>query len=276
MIKIFTDFEFDGERASDYGLIVGNFNHTDIETLSSSFDISYNQLKPSGRDTFNLYASYYENPYTYTFQIIKNPCKSDDGEIYLSPYEVSYVQKWLCRRNEYKKFKINANGYENIYWMVVFSAKQIILNSKIVGLELTFISESPYAYLEPVKFDFDCKENIPFEIYDASDEKGFIHPDMEITCLKESDSPYTFTLSNSQDNKIMKIDGCTKNEIITIYGKNLIINTSKSSHVSLSKDFNYFFPKIINKYNDNNNIFTPNIDCNIKFTYSPIRKVGLP
>lgn len=273
---MFTDFEFDGERGSDYGLIVGSFDGGNgTETLSSGADIALHQAKPSRSDKFNLYGADYQSPFTYSFQAIKNPCASKGGIATLSPQELSSIQKWLCRKNGYKKFKINEDSYEALYWMASFSTRQVMLNGKTVGLELTLTADSPYAYAEPVSLTFDCKKNEPFTIYDSSDEEGYLHPDMEITCLEESQSPYPFTLSNSQDNKIMQIDGCSRGEIITIDGKNLIIETSKPSH-TLARDFNYFFPRIANTYQNSENTFTPNIDCSITFTYSPIRKVGLP
>lgn len=274
---MFLDFEFDKERASDYGLIVGSFQgDAGIETLSSGSDLVLNQSSPSRSDTFLMHHSDYAEPFTYTFQVIKNYCTAKNGDITLSPKEVSSIQRWLCRRNSHCKFKIYENGYDNIYWMGSFHSRQISLNGTIVGLELTFTADAPYAYSEPISLTFDCKENISFDFYDMSDEEGAIHPHMEITLLKESDTPYEFTLSNSLDNRIMKISGCTKNEIITIDGKNLTIKSSKPSHISLATDFNYFFPKIINTYYSSKNVFTPNVDCRITFTYSPIRKVGLP
>ncbi|MCI8281386.1 MAG: hypothetical protein HFI76_06785 [Lachnospiraceae bacterium] len=274
---MFLDFEFDNERASDYGLIVGSFQgDAGMEILSSGSDLALNPTKPSRSDRFLIHHLDYSEPYTYTFQVIKNYCTAKNGDISLSPKEISSIQRWLCRRNSLHKFKIYAEGYNNLYWMGSFYAQQVSLNGKIVGLELTFTADSPYAYSEPISLAFDCKEQTPFEIYNMSDEEGAIHPHMEITFLKESDAPYEFTLSNSLDRRIMKIKGCTQNETITIDGKNLMIQSSNLSHTSLSKDFNYFFPKIINTYHGGKNTFTPNADCNITFTYSPICKVGLP
>lgn len=277
---MFLDFEFAGEMASDHGLLVGSFNGGgDIEVVSSGSDLVFTQLRPSKRDTFNLYSADYQEPYTTTFQVIKNPCNcNDNNDLYFTPEEYSSIQRWLCRKNAYHKFKINDDGFMNIYWMVVFSSKQVMSQGKIVGLELTLYADAPYAYSEPVHFEFNCIKDIPFYIYDTSDEEGYIHPSMEIILTNESanNSEYTFTLSNSMDTKIMKIDGCTQNEIIKIDGKNLIISSSKTSHSSLPNDFNYFFPKIINQYKNNVNAFTANVNCIIKFAYSPIKKVGLP
>ena len=63
-------------------------------------------------------------------------------------------------------------------------------------------------------------------------------------------------------------------EVITIDGKNQLITSSLSSH-NLANDFNYFFPRIINTYEERCNTFTPKKKKKIKITYSPIRKVGI-
>ena len=104
----------------------------------------------------------------------------------------------------------------------------------------------------------------------TTDLNNSLRPDMEITILSEGN----FKLTNSMDKKVMKINNCKSNEIITIDGENQVITSSLPSH-DLSNDFNYFFPRIINTYEERCNTFTPNLDCKIKITYSPIRKVGI-
>jgi len=270
------DFEYAGEKLSDYGFVICSFDgQKNLESVSSGCDITFNQVKPSMSNTFNLYSSVYDSPYTATFQICKNSCVFKNN-LYLTTNEVFSLQRWLCR-NTYHRFKIDQEGYYNIYWMTVFSVKQITWNCKIIGLELTMYSNAPYAYMDDISLEYNCKENEPFFIYSASDEEGYIYPSIEFLCLKESniEKKYSIELSNSLDKKTMKIKGCKKGEIITIDGKSLTISSSDTSHISLPNDFNYFFPKIFNSYANNKNIFVCNIDCLIKFSYSPIRKIGL-
>lgn len=279
----FIDFEYDKERLSDYGMVICNFNgNKGIETVPSGADISFNQTKPSGTDKFHLYSSNYESAYTATFQICKNPCgKKSDGSMHLTTDEVSAIQRWLCRKNSYHIFKIDQNGYENIFWKSTFSSKQIMADGHIIGLELTMSTDCPYAYSEIRPIEFNCKANEPFTVYDTSDEEGHIYPSMEIQfpenalAPNENAVPFTFELSNSLDSKTTKIKNCSANEIIKIDGEHLIISSSGAPHPSLASDFNYFFPKIVNSYGNRKNIFTANADCKIVFKYDPIKKIGL-
>lgn len=277
---MFLDFEFDGEKASDYGLMVGTFNGSaSVETVSSGADLSFQQIKPTNANHFNLYSSAYENPYTTTFQIVKNPCVHDN--VYFSSVEVSSIQRWLCRKYGYYKFKVYDENYRDIYWLGTFSSKQINLGGQIVGLEVTLTTDAPYAYLDEisVQMDFSTSTNdcpASFDIYDVSDEEGYIYPNVKITMLEDVSDDKGLRLENSMSNKITVIKNCISGEIITIDGKNQIIETSsKLTSRQLSKNFNYFFPRIANTYKKNKNTFTCNHKCLITISYSPIRKIGL-
>nr|DAY37249.1 MAG TPA: distal tail protein [Bacteriophage sp.] len=273
---MFTDFEYDGESLSDYKLMVGVINGSSgVQTVSSGAELTFNQVRPVGSSRFNITSAVYESAYSTSFEVFRNPClASSQDEMSLSIEEISAIQRWLCRKDGYKRFKINQDGFEHVYWNGTFSSKQIELNGQIIGLELTLYTDSSFAFMNEVSVEYNCSAGTSFHFWDNSDEitdfNNQLLPNLEITILSKGN----FKLENSRDNKVMKIDNCVSNEIISINGKNQLISSSESSH-DLANDFNYFFPRIINSYNDRCNIFTPNLDCKIKITYSPIRKVGI-
>lgn len=276
-----TDFEFAGEKLSDYGLIICDFNNGGLETVSSGADIKFNQEKPSQSNYyFSDISNGYEESYApQPFQVCRNPCLAESQEeMYLSPQEVSALQRWLCRKKQYQKFKIKQENYEHIFWKAKFSAKQIEIGGNIIGLELTMTTDAPFAYTDEINIEKECTDNLSFEVYDFSDEEGFIYPDISITFLEQKGDT-AFALSNTFKNEEifkMHISNFEIGETITINGRNQIIETSNSNHVlTLPKDFDYSFPKIANTYEDNKNIFTCNLKCKISLSYSPIIKVGL-
>lgn len=267
-----TDFEYAGEKLSDYGMLLCTFGTPgEIETVSSGADLLFLQVNPSGRSYFNIASTSYEAAYTTTFQICKDPCTN--GDMTLSSSEVSSLQRWLCRKNQYYRFKIHQEDFEHIYWNATFSAKQMNLNGNIIGMELTLLTDAPFAYMDEIQIHEDCSgEKLSFDLFDMSDEEGYIYPNIEIELLETGDG--VFQLSNSLDGiKFTRIKNCTAGEKISIHGKTHLISTT-GNHV-LSKDFNYVFPKIINTYLDNKNVFTCSLKCKITISYSPIRKVGL-
>lgn len=289
-----TDFEYDGKRLSEYGMTICSFNGSqDLETVSSGADISFGQLSSGTSDNFKLYSSIYESPYNLSFQICKNPCVLENDDMYINPEKISAIQKWLCRKN-YHKFKVDQDEYRNYYWNSVFNSKQLMQNGRIIGLELTMYADSPYAYLDDIILEFDCDADVPFTIFSKSDEEGWIYPYVDIICLgsnitnsdgiiisQDPDSSiedmqiYSLEISNSMDYKTTKINGCKKNETISIDGRNLMISSSDPTHTSLANDFNYCFPRLFRTFENSKNIFKANMNCIIKFRYSPIKKIGL-
>lgn len=264
------DFEYNGERLSDYGMIIGSFSSTSVEAVSSGGDIVFNQIKTNNAK-FNLVSSSYDNCYTTTFEIIKNPCISDDMS--LSPTLVSQLQRWLSRR-QYEKFKIIQDDYADIFWRATFSCKQILIGGKIVGLELTMYTEYPYAFSDEVEITYDCSgENLTFDVYNLSDEVGVLYPRFEVTLNENCEE---FIIKNITDNNRKTIIyNCVAGEVINFSGNTKIFTSSNGLHSSIPHDFNYIFPRLINDYNDRENTFTVNASCRIKIMYAPIKKIGL-
>lgn len=240
------------------------------DTASSGADITFGQVRTAGGDNYNLYSSTYDSAYSITFQIGKNPYNiSCQEDLHFSPIEASEIQAWLCQ-DEYCKFRIDQTGYENIYWNATFSSKQILINGRIVGLELTLFTDAPYAYMDEIEICKEVKKDKPFVVYSLSDEIGNIRPYLEVK-LKESGEK--FVLSNSLDTLTTEVGNVSVDEVITFYGRSQNI-TSSLEH-EIADDFNYHYPIIGNTKDTRLNEFTTNLDCEITIKYSPIVKVGL-
>ena len=269
------NFTYDGEKLSDYGMMVCKIDSSSgVETVSSGADIIHSQLKSSFSSTFNIMSSAYEEPMVFTFQICKIPCGNQE-DMYISTQEVSAIQRWLCRKNEYKRFKIEDDEFYNVYWDGTFSAKQITLNEKIIGLELTLHTNAPYAFYDEIVITQICEAGKSFDIYDNSDELSDVYntirPIVNVEILDGDDGQ--FVLTNSMDGKSTVLNNCVDGEVISFDGKNLIISSSDKCH-ALGRDFNYHFPRLINTYSNRCNTFTPSLKCKITVTYSPIKKIG--
>ncbi len=269
-----TDFEYDGFSLSDYGMCLCSFNSSGIETLSSGADISFHTVRPVGSDRFYFYGSKYEETYTAMLQICKNPCRK--GTPYLTPEEVSTLQRWLCRKDGFHKLKFLSDNYIDIYWNAVFSSKQINFANQVVGLELTIYTDSPYAFREEHTIHYSLRPGETFTLYDVSDEIGIIYPYTTII----SHSSGKIILKNEMENSstATKVESVSQNEKITLDGKNKLITSSIPTRSDLPSKFNFHYPCICNDFQNRNNIFTLSADsvaCDISFTYSPIVKVGI-
>ena len=96
---------------------------------------------------------------------------------------------------------------------------------------------------------------------------------VEIICKDQGN----IQLQNSLDRKILKLTDVSPNEKIVLDGKNKIIKSSLNRN-NLQNQFNFYYPRIINTFEERENIFTLNdtsVPCDITFTYNPIIKTGL-
>ncbi|MBQ4523296.1 MAG: hypothetical protein IJA10_10155 [Lachnospiraceae bacterium] len=285
----FTDFEFNGQKLSDFGCILCSFNGgSGIKTVSIGSNLSLNTINRPRLNKFKILSTKYDEPFSATFQICKNECGYFINEKrFMTENEVSKIMRWLNKKS-YRKFKmIYSDGKcSNMYFRGTFSSIQMVtLGENIIGLELSFQADASFGYYEPLDFDMDFSDiNDEFSIYDNSDEIGYIYPRvLQITVLEDGD----LEIKNSQEEESVIIKNCVEGEIITLDGENKIIISNKS-HPTLYNDFNYNFVKIINKCGDSDdyyevdneddqieNIFSVTLPCTIHLSYSPICKMGV-
>ncbi len=267
------DFEYDGYALSDFGMMICAFQSSDLETVSSGADLSFQVIKPTGSDKFRFYGSKYEESYSATIQICKSPC--GDTGLYLEPSEISALQRWLCRKDGYHPFHVIQDDLKDLFWNATFTCRQLLFKGQAAGLELTLYTDAPYAYLKSEPLFYSLTPGESFSVFDQSDETGSIYPTVEILCKGQGD----IRLTNSLDRKILTLTSLSYNERITLDGEHKII-TSSLQRKDLPDHFNFYFPRIRNTFQERENIFTLTrndraIPCDITFHYHPIVKIGL-
>ena len=127
---MFTDFQFANELASDYGLVVVNFDSSSgsAETVSSGSNLTFNSVKSVGQDISELYGTLYDENYSFTIQL----CRLDYNcePLPITPEEYSAINRWLNRKR-FEQFKINKEGYENISFYGSFNIQAVKINDDI-------------------------------------------------------------------------------------------------------------------------------------------------
>lgn len=279
----FTDFEYNGQRLSEFGCMVCVINgSTGADTVDVGNKIKFNTINNQSKNNANrfmLYQSTYEDPFAKSFEICKNVC-NDANDKYFSDDEVRRIVRWLNQKKFHKFKMIYSDGqYSNIYYNGSFNVQLIVLGEQVIGMELSFESSSPYGLYEPLSYYMDFSDtNNKFVVYDQSDESGYIYPeDVKIEILENGN----LTIYNSLDDDKVVINGCTSGEIITfdIPTKSIMSNRRDST---IQNYFNYNFLKVVNKNGDftseedyAKNVYTTNLKCIISFSYSPIAKIGV-
>ena len=260
------DFEYDGEYLSNWGYQLCEIDSSNgFETINTDSQRTFDTVSQFNGKYYPLVVSYYTDHIEVSFQICKVRCP--DGIQPFTVYEVREVKRWL-NRPSFHKFKLIQPEWADIYMVGSFNVSEIKFNDKTYALELTFISNRPFALHESVSYKFELQNNNDtFAFYDSSDEIGHIYPSMTITCLDSGN----MELTNSQEpNRKTLINNVSKDEIIT-FSPSLIISTSLSSH-EIQNDFNFKFPRVANSYGNRKNVFTCSIPVKIDLTYSPYVK----
>lgn len=274
------DFTFNGKKLSDFGCICCNFDSSSgTVEVSAGADITLNQEKPSGSNKFNLYSTSYDEPFTLSLSICLNPCGNYEN-MEISVEQARKIQKWLNLRN--KKFKINADGYEDIYWVGTFTCKQVMLNGAIIGFNLTFTANMPYALQEERVIDVDLSEALESDILFSSDVYGYIDADFGISLKEKGDlklSMYYYDPNTKQYilDRTFSIDNCIADEGIFIEGSTQIVKTTWGGH-PIGKDCNFLLPRLINTYQTDTekvkNKIVSNLKCRVIIYYNPTAMIG--
>ena len=269
MPNVATNFLYDNEKLSDYEMILCKFDSGTMETVSIGNNLVFNTVKSNYSDRNYLASITYEEPLTATFQICKYNCYEESTSI--SSEELTSLLRWLSKRDGFHKFEIYQKGYEGIYFYGSFNnIQQIKIGGETYGLELTFITDSPYGY-ENIGFDFTTTASVGYNIFNMSNETGHLYPKVfTCKCLESGD----LQIHNSIEDRITELKNCVKDEVITMDGNHKVIETSVSTH-KLYNDFNYNYFRLGSEYENNLNVITTSLPCEIHVEYEAVRKVGL-
>lgn len=267
MIKIIaTDFEYDGIRLKNLGYVICSFDGGGLQTSSNGSEIIFNNVSMKQGEQWELASTEYGECLQSTFSICKIPCMTEDIEIPI--YEVRKLMRWLNRKT-YHKFRFLEKNYDNFFFEASFNVNKIEFSDKIVALELTMQTNSPYAFSNKRTHLIESNTaNWTVNLVTLSDVEGFLYPKMEIEIKNDGD----LTIENNLDNFIMEIKNCSAGEKIEINYP--IISSSISSH-KIQDDFNWKFFKLWKTFQTGQNQLIISIPCKIKILYNPICKIGI-
>lgn len=283
-----TDFEFAGELASSYGLVICKFDgSTGVETLSNGADIALTTVRVPGSNIWNHVYSQYAEVLSTTFSVGKNPCY-DDGDPYFSVEQQRMINRWLNRLDKYYPFRIVQDGYEHIYFNAQINAKKVEIGGKVVGFELSVVTNAPYGFYGEQVYNmfFDKGINTLHTIVDQSDDIGMCDTIFEITFKTPSkESSFNIDLIDYDGtplrNETMWLKNCYENETITINSRTKKI-TSSNPDRDMAKfladaNFSFTWLHIYNNQKSRNNVIKYSGDsaCEVKVRYTPVAKIGL-
>jgi len=261
------DFQFDGEYLRNWGfMICSTEDHSGFESISRDSNLKFNNVSFHQGKLFELTTSEYEDRVEISFQICKYT-KTLDRIPEISVYELREIKRWLCQPT-FKKFRLIQPEWDNIYMEGSFNISDNLgFDGKIYVLDITFISNRPFALHDPITYRIKTSEaNEKYILIDNSDEIGYIYPNMEVMCLESGN----LEITNSNENRTTIIKNCLKDEVIT-FSKELLFHSSILEHI-IQNDFNYIFLRISNSYKNRKNILTFSMPVKAEISYSPYVK----
>lgn len=263
-----TDFIFDGRTLSSFGYILIFENEEDTIDVSN---ISFVEIKGARNDRSYRAGYKYDNNYSATYTIIKNPCDNSD-DLDMSDEDISELTRWLCRK-QYKWFSFIDPDNNQVWYKGYFTVQKKEIGDSLVGLAITLHTNAPYGFSGEIISTYLCNDdnNRQFQLMINSDEEGYIYPDIEIKLLEGG----AFRLRNATEDRTTVLLNCKEGEIIKLYGYDLQQIESDNEDHDYIYDFNYKFPRLHNLYTINENIWECSLNCEITFKYREIRKVGL-
>lgn len=285
-----TDFEFNGIKASEVGLVIGSWDGESTQDIGCN--ITYNTSKPINSNRWNIHGSHYEEPLSIPISCIKNPCVATQDDLVFTPTFQAFLYRWLVLPNQYAYLRFMQDGYEDIYYYCTMSIQWKTFGGRIIGLSLTATCDSPHGYSKPQFFSKEnWQKNETFTLYSDSDEVGAIVFDQielyakdngQICIRNDLDAEYSYDgysdmiINNCRANELFLIDGITK-QISYAYD---------SKHEDLADDYNNHPLRIVNYDNQTlvngganvisqsrKNVYrNKGIPCSINLTYRTIRQ----
>ena len=267
------DFEYDGRRLSDMGMIICSFDSKSGVTNSEPGSvITFNKVQRNGGRHHSMSSAVFNDCYTAVFHICKDPSLVQADlyeEMKISSDEFRSLMRWLNRR-EFLPFRLCDDDLtgSTYYYDASFNIKKILVGDVLYGLELSMDTDGPFAYGEEVSVSKVIgTSGSSLAVTDYSDDVGFLYPVVSIKVTGAGD----ISITSSYDNATTQIKNCAAGEIITLNGDTMTIESSVASH-DIANDFNYEFPKIGNTLDNNINTITASAPCQVEVRYHPIIK----
>lgn len=230
-------FMFDGKNSyTDFNLLVCNIGKEEDDTTSAGSKFTKKTHYSHTLKKWIYYGYEYEEPLTFTFDVIKDPCKTSNKAF--TPTEIQEITNWLMRTDGDKKFVVLNSDWVSIdYFGTCTNIDLRSVAGEIIGLTITLETNAPFGYS-------DLKEyKLPRGIeggrrglsaHTSSTEEGKIFVNLEIECTGDG----TVYIQDEETGIEFIINNCVNGEIIKVDGETKIITSSVSSH-KIYDDFNF-------------------------------------
>lgn len=259
------EFQYDGVSSKEYHLTMCNTENSSMEDadMGLNLDILYDASSAPLRYEYSVK---YNETISFLMMVVK------DNYSYFTRNEVRDISKWLTGRKTAAWLTIIDTGYDDINYLCRVTGIQARkIASETYALLLTWTSASPYAYSNEETYTYHItQKNQEIHIYcDSDDINDYVYPYLTIETLNNATD--TISIVNKNDNdRLTRIRGLTKYEIITLDNQKGIINTNIHSKRMLP----LFETRKWFRLLSGENVIVVNGNCKITVSFRCPRKVG--
>lgn len=258
---IATDFIFNGQNASDYGLIICSFDG-ELQSASGG-EVEFEIVKPPGSNKYTFYGAHYNTVLEWNFSVMKKLC--DYNDVYeFSNEEIRDISNWLEQEDGYHWFMFcQENDGEDIYYEVQIDVAPHQVGGRTIGFDLKVTSNSAFGYSSLHKKKKTIKNEDPLVIYIDNDTRSYLLPVVKITGSGD------FSICNESD-----IVRMSKQKVSTFVDVDTDIYMDSENEIIdgvSPNNFNWNFLRLVN---DKNVISTDSSDgITIEIEYREVRRV---
>lgn len=236
-----SDFLFDRQKASDFGLIISSESSGDAIVSGGEIDIV--SVRPPDRDSFDYYLGKLDSPIQFNFSVLKYSC-DDPNDVYVTPEEESRIARWLLKKSKldgYSWLQFDQEYYRDICYKAFFTEmKPIQVNGRTVGFELSCISNCGYAFTNEKRHIFTLSNEDEVTIMLTNDILTYTYP-----YIKISGGSGNFYFGNNSDSLQPRSYFENVSDTLELDCENDLI-----TGLSSPSDFkNWIFPRMVNGEN---------------------------
>lgn len=255
-----------------------------IGGLSMSEDTSFGMSREIYKGVFskvrkipNFMGAEYSDVLTFSVHAVKDTCK-DPNDAYFSEDEADAIISWITEVSYPALFHMYDYG-DNVaskydYFAVCNDIQPQEIGGEIVGFDMSFITNSPYAWTEEVKYDYTNVGTLNHSIFvQNSERQGLIFPIITVGVqLSEPVQPVEVTIKNAADAESLTLTLTHTETTIDCQRSMIYANDTFLSFedLGLTDVAHIYWPRLYN--GDNTLILTGDADFTVKFREP--RKVG--
>lgn len=262
------DFILGDFRASDYGLMLGSFEHS--SESEDNLGITSSTIEEFvGQNPVPIYLGQkYKNKLQPIITLIKNPCENKDN-LNFSEKELRTILRVITGYRGYKWLKVVNYEIDDDLWYRarVSDVDYKRVGGHVVGVVLKMECDSAYAWSKEYDANIVAIAGKVFRLYNNTDDlNNYVLPCVEIKPLVDG----IVKITNITENRVTEIENVKANEKITIDSQRETIE-SDIEHNLLLNDFNLNWIRLVPDKNE----FVSDTDININFKFRVPRKVGI-